>query len=192
VAKVTARLASQNRHKLNELRAALPGWQLESLAADAWPEETGTSYAENALIKARFGRSEAASSDWVLGEDSGIEAEALGGAPGLNSARWAPGLDHADALLDRLAGEPNRRARMVTELVALSPLGEEFRGRGVLEGTVATARRGRGGFGYDPIFVPDGYDRTVAELGDAWKRDHSHRARAAQALLVAIGERALT
>ena len=122
----------------------------------------------------------------MLGEDSGIESDALDGAPGLHSARWAPQGDQADALLERLAGEQNRRARMVTEIVALAPGGDEVHARGVLEGELATERRGNSGFGYDPIFIPDGYDRTVAELGDEWKRVHSHRARAAQALLDAL------
>ena len=81
---------------------------------------------------------------------------------------------------------------MITELVALSPAGEEFRGRGVLEGEIADARRGEGGFGYDPIFVPAGDDRTVAEIGDAWKRRNSHRARAALALAAAIDAAAVT
>jgi XTP/dITP diphosphohydrolase len=184
-----ALLASQNVHKLEELRQALPGWELHALEAGAWPEETGETYYENALIKARFARERAGSEEWALGEDSGIEAVALGGAPGLHSARWAPGLDGADALLDRLAGEPERRARMVTELVALAPDGEELRGFGVLEGELATERRGSGGFGYDPIFIPVGDTRTVAEIGDAWKRVNSHRARAAQALLAAIEAR---
>ena len=175
-------LASQNRHKLEELRDALSGWELEALEADRWPEETGETYYENALIKARFGRRLADAKMWVLGEDSGIECVALDGAPGLHSARWAPGLDQADALLARLDGEPMRRARMVTELVALSPSGEELRGVGVLEGELATERRGSGGFGYDPIFIPDGQTRTVAEIGDDWKRRNSHRARAAHAL----------
>ena len=122
----------------------------------------------------------------MLGEDSGIECAALDGAPGLHSARWAPGRDQADALLERLAGEPSARARMVTELVAIAPDGRELRGSGVLEGRLATERRGEGGFGYDPIFVPDGDTQTVAELGDDWKRRNSHRARAAQALEAAI------
>ncbi len=181
-----ATLASGNRHKLEELREALPDWEIEPLAADEWPEETGETYYENALIKARFGRERAAAERWVLGEDSGIEADALDGAPGLHSARWAPGLDQADALLDRLAGEKERGARMVTELVAIAPDGRELRGSGVLEGDLATERRGEGGFGYDPIFIPAGDTRTVAELGDAWKRRNSHRARAAQALEAVI------
>ena len=179
-------LASQNAHKLDELREGLPGWQLDALAADGWPAETGETYEENARIKARFGRALAPANVWVLGEDSGIESDALDGAPGLHSARWAPQGDQADALLERLAGEQNRRARMVTEIVALAPGGDEVHVRGVLEGELATERRGNSGFGYDPIFIPDGYDRTVAELGDDWKRVHSHRARAAQALLDAL------
>ena len=182
-------LASQNRHKLEELRSSLPGWELDTLEAKDWPEETGETYYENALIKARFGREHADPAVWVLGEDSGIEAAALDGAPGLHSARWAPGLDQADALLDRLAGESERRARMVTELVALAPDGEELRGFGVLEGELATERRGAAGFGYDPIFIPAGDTRTVAEIGDEWKRLNSHRARAAQALVAAIEAR---
>jgi XTP/dITP diphosphohydrolase len=186
---VKAILASQNRHKLEELRSSLPGWELGTFEADAWPEETGETYFENALIKARFGRVHADPGSWVLGEDSGIEAVALDGAPGLHSARWAPGLDQADALLDRLAGEPERRARMVTELVAISPDGETVRGSGVLEGELATERRGSSGFGYDPIFIPAGDTRTVAEIGDEWKRLNSHRARAAQALVAAIEAR---
>jgi XTP/dITP diphosphohydrolase len=178
-------LASQNAHKLAELRDGLRGWELEPLAAGVYPEETGQTYAENARIKARFGRAQAPPDVWVLGEDSGIECDALDGGPGLHSARWAPSGDQADALLERLADEPNRRARMVTEIVALDPAGREVHVRGILEGALATERRGSGGFGYDPIFIPDGSDRTVAELGDEWKREHSHRARAAQALLAA-------
>ena len=181
-----ARLASQNANKLAELRAALPDWRIEPLAADGWPEETGETYEENARLKARFGLALAEPGEWVLGEDSGIECDALGGEPGLRSARWAPRGDQADSLLERLGDEPNRRARMVAELVAFSPDGEELRGSGVLEGAIADERRGTGGFGYDPIFVPDGETRTVAELGDEWKRAHSHRGRAAAALADAV------
>ena len=182
---IRALLASQNAHKLAELRDALPRWRLDALEADDWPPETGQTYEENARIKAEFGRAHAPADVWVLGEDSGIECEALDGGPGLRSARWAPRGDQADALLERLAGERNRRARMVTEIVALGPAGERHV-RGALEGELARERRGCSGFGYDPIFIPDGYDRTVAELGDEWKRANSHRARAAQALAEAF------
>jgi XTP/dITP diphosphohydrolase len=179
-------LASQNANKLAELREGLPGWEIEPLDAGDWPPETGESYEENARLKARFGREHAPRDAWVLGEDSGIECDALDGGPGLRSARWSPGRDQADALLERLAGERNRRARMVAEIVALAPSGEELIVRGVLDGELATERRGDTGFGYDPIFIPAGYGLTVAELGDEWKRAHSHRARAAQALLEAL------
>jgi XTP/dITP diphosphohydrolase len=182
VAPLRARLASGNAHKLEELRAALPDWELELLQTDrAFPEETGTSYYENARGKAAFGREQAAGDEWVLGEDSGIEVTALGGAPGIASARWAE--DGVTELLERLTGAADRRARYVCELVGLGPGGEERRGTGVLEGTIATGRRGEEGFGYDPIFVPAGHERTVAELGNEWKRTSSHRARAARALL---------
>jgi XTP/dITP diphosphohydrolase len=178
LARLSARLASANPHKLEELRAALPGWELELLDAGGFPPEDGTTYYENARAKAAFGRTRA--HDWVLGEDSGIEVEALDGRPGIESARWAE--DGVAALLAALEGVEDRRARYVCELVAISPQGEESRGTGILEGTVASEPRGSEGFGYDPIFVPKGQTKTVAELGNAWKRENSHRARAARAL----------
>src|SRR6185503_1997689 len=101
----------------------LPGWELELLPVDV--EETGATYDENARLKARAGRGQASAGEWVLGEDSGIECDALGGGPGVRSARWALPGRQAEALVKRLDGEPNRAARMVTELVALSPDGEE-------------------------------------------------------------------
>jgi XTP/dITP diphosphohydrolase len=177
-------LASGNAHKLEELRAALPGWELELLGRGPLPDETGRTYYENARAKARFGREAAGADAWVLGEDSGIEAVALGGGPGIASARWAA--DGVTELLAQLDGVPDRRARYVCELVALGPAGQELRGSGTLEGTVATGRRGDEGFGYDPIFVPEGEAQTVAELGNAWKRANSHRARAAAALASAL------
>ncbi|MBA2461488.1 MAG: non-canonical purine NTP pyrophosphatase [Actinobacteria bacterium] len=176
-------LCSRNAHKLAELRAALPGWELELLDADAWPEETGSSYYENALAKARFGRELGGRDHWVLGEDSGIEVDALHGGPGIHSSRWS--VRWIEELLERLEGAEDRRARYVCELVGLGPDGEALRGTGVLDGSIATEPRGREGFGYDPIFVPAGASRTVAELGEEWKRANSHRARAARTLLQA-------
>jgi XTP/dITP diphosphohydrolase len=123
----------------------------------------------------------------MLGEDSGIEVTALGGAPGINSARWAD--DPIARLLAELEGVADRRARYVCELVALGPRGEEVRGTGTLEGRIAEAPRGSEGFGYDPIFVPDAEERTVAELGNTWKQRNSHRARAARALTARWAER---
>jgi XTP/dITP diphosphohydrolase len=188
VGRLKAVLASRNAHKARELEQLLPGWTIESLDVEGWPDETGDTYYENALGKARFGRSVGSGETWTIGEDSGIEVEALDGRPGLHSARYAP--EGAPAIakllgeLDGVVGE--RRARYVSELVALAPDGREVRGSGVLEGRIADAPRGDGGFGYDPVFIPDGEERTVAELGDAWKGEHSHRARAARALRDAL------
>jgi XTP/dITP diphosphohydrolase len=181
---VIAKLASQNAHKLEELQAALPDWKVELLGAAEFPPEQRDTYYENARGKAEFGRSVAGPQEWTIGEDSGIELAALGGRPGVQSARWAD--DGVARALDELAGADDRRARYVCELVALSPDGTELRGTGILEGTIAAEPRGNEGFGYDPIFVPDGETQTVAELGNAWKREHSHRARAARALHSAV------
>jgi XTP/dITP diphosphohydrolase len=183
---VRARLCSQNVHKLEELRAALPGWELALLGAADYPPEAAATYEENARAKAVHGRLVGPGDEWMLGEDSGIECEALGGAPGVLSARWAPAATQAAALVERLAGEPDRRARMVAALVAVAPDGREVVGIGILDGTIAHEPRGEGGFGYDPVFVPAGEERTVAELGDRWKRANSHRARAAAAVLSAL------
>jgi XTP/dITP diphosphohydrolase len=183
VGRVRAILCSRNAHKARELERLLPGWRIETLERDDYPPETAGSYYGNARIKADFGRAHAPADVWVLAEDSGIEVAALGGRPGLQSARYAPeGAPAIAKLLGELEGVDDRRARYVSELVALAPDGREFRGTGVFEGRIADAPRGSEGFGYDPVFVPDGEERTVAELGDAYKAEHSHRARSARAL----------
>jgi len=190
---VRATLVSKNAHKAKELAVLLPGWSVDPIAVDELPEETGTTFYENARAKAAFGREVVGAEMWTIGEDSGLEVEGLGGRPGIRSARYA-GLSATDEenvakLLDELDGvaQAGRRARYVSELVCLSPSGEEFRGSGTLEGQIAEARRGSEGFGYDPVFIPDGEERTVAELGDAWKAQRSHRAAAAATLLQAVG-----
>ena len=182
-------LASRNENKLRELRAALPVWEIAPLDAPDEPVEDGMTFLDNARIKARHGRLHAPADSWVAGEDSGIEVAALGGRPGVQSARWAG--DGVARLLLELDGQTDRRARYVSELVVVAPDGTELRGTGILAGVIAEARRGGEGFGYDPIFVPAGETRTVAELGDAWKAEHSHRAQAARSLawtLTHIGE----
>jgi XTP/dITP diphosphohydrolase len=181
---VRARLASGNPHKLVELRRALPGWEIELIEDTAFPSETELTYAENARVKAAHGRADAPADAWVIGEDSGIEAAGLEGRPGIESARWAD--DGVARLLGELVGVPDRRARYVCAIVAIGPKGDDVVVEGTLEGTIATGRRGEEGFGYDPIFVPDGEQLTVAELGDAWKTANSHRARAAAALAAAL------
>jgi XTP/dITP diphosphohydrolase len=178
-------LASRNAHKAKELEVLLPGWQIEPLLADDYPEETGTTYDENALLKAGFAWSRVGG--WTVGEDSGIEVEALGGRPGLYSARYAEeGAPAIAKLLAELRTVEDRRARYVSELVLITPDRTVVRGSGIVEGTIADAPRGSGGFGYDPIFVPDGEHLTVGQLGDGWKNEHSHRARSARALREAL------
>jgi XTP/dITP diphosphohydrolase len=182
-----ALLCSRNPNKAHELERLLPGWTIEPLAADDYPLEDGDTYYANARAKAVFGREAGDPSRWTIGEDSGIEVEGLRGGPGIHTARFGAG-DPVGRLLGELEGVEGdgRRARYVSELVALSPDGAEVRGRGTLEGRIAHAPAGTEGFGYDPVFIPDGEERTVAELGDDWKQQYSHRARAAQALLQAL------
>jgi XTP/dITP diphosphohydrolase len=183
---LAAVLASRNRHKARELEALLPGWTIEPLDLDDYPPETGDTYYDNAAIKARFGREHA--DGWVLAEDSGLEVDALGGRPGVLSARYAPeGAPAVAKLLAELGDAEERAARYVSELVLLAPDGRELRGTGTLAGTIAREPAGSEGFGYDPIFIPDGEALRVAQLGNEWKATHSHRARAAQALLSALG-----
>jgi XTP/dITP diphosphohydrolase len=182
---LTAVLCSRNAHKARELERLLPGWTIEPLDRDDYPEETGATYYENARLKAEFGRAHADGS--VLAEDSGLEVEALGGRPGVHSARYAPeGAPAIAKLLAELGDTQVRGARYVSELVLLLPDGGELRGTGTLEGRIAQEARGSEGFGYDPVFVPDGEERTVAELGNEWKASNSHRSRAARALLAAF------
>ncbi len=173
-------LATGNPHKVTELRLALPGFEIEAFVAPDTPPETGETYLDNARIKARHARLHAPRETWVVADDSGIEVVALGGRPGVESARWAE--DGVAALLAALATEADRRVRFVSVLVAISPDGEEFRGTGMLDGVAADSPRGSEGFGYDPIVIPLGETRTASELGNAWKSEHSHRALAARAL----------
>jgi XTP/dITP diphosphohydrolase len=183
---LAAVLCSRNAHKARELEALLPGWTLEPLDRDGYPPETGDTYYDNALSKARFGREHA--DGWVLAEDSGLSVDALGGRPGVYSARYAPeGAPAIAKLLGELEGVEDRRAHYVSELVLLAPDGRELRGTGALLGRIANEPHGSEGFGYDPIFSPNGEERTVAELGNEWKAEHSHRAQAARALLSALG-----
>ena len=184
---IRATLCSRNAHKARELEALLPGWTIAPLDRDDYPPETGATYFDNARIKAEFGRRH--STGWVIAEDSGIEVDALGGRPGVHSARYAPeGAPAIAKLLADLGDTEERAARYTSELFLLTPDGTEYRGTGTLAGRIATEPTGTEGFGYDPVFVPDGEERTVAELGDAWKALNSHRARAAQALLRALAD----
>ena len=181
MAPLNATVCSANPHKLEEFEVLFPDWELDLLEGVEFPAENGATYLENARIKARHGRAVGSAGRWMLADDSGIELAALGGAPGVVTARWAEGR-HVERALAAVAGR-DRQARYVCELVALSPDGRELRGRGELAGTIAEEAAGSEGFGFDPVFIPVGETRTVAELGDAWKAGHSHRAVAARALL---------
>lgn len=191
-----ATLVSGNAHKARELERLLPGWEIDPIDTVELPDETGATFYENARAKAGFGREVGDPDRWMIGEDSGVEVAGLDGRPGIRSARFA-GEDATDQqnvarLLEELADVEGagRRARYVSELVCVGPLGQELRGTGTLEGRIAAAPRGSGGFGYDPVFVPDGEERTVAELGDGWKARRSHRAAAVADLLEAVGSAA--
>jgi len=180
-------LASGNAHKAVELARVLPGWDVQAYAGEL-PEETGDTFAANALLKARHVFAATGGRDWVLADDSGIEAAALGGIPGVRSARYA-GEDATDEenlakLLEALRDvEPERRTARYRCVAALAwPDGREVWAEGTCEGVIVLERRGDGGFGYDPSFVPDGGTETMAELTDEEKDAISHRGRAFRSL----------
>ena len=178
-------LATRNDHKLREFERLLPEIELDPLPDSApTPEETGDTYAENALIKARSAAQ--ATNRPAFADDSGIEAEALGWRPGVRTARFA-GPDATDEQnLTKLNNEApaGTRARYVCVIAHVTPEGEEQLFEGRCEGTLAPSPRGHGGFGYDPLFIADRTPgRTMAELGDDEKDAISHRGAAARELL---------
>jgi XTP/dITP diphosphohydrolase len=211
-----AMLCTGNVHKVTELQQLLPHWQLHSMpAGTVLPEETGATLLDNARIKAFGGRELIAQGavqlettalsgpaalplppappyraalPWVIADDSGLCVDALNGAPGVHSARFAgpsaTDADNVNALLERLAAcsDHGIAARFECVLVAVSPSGDELVATGQVHGHIITSPRGTTGFGYDPIFVPDGSNKTFAELGPAVKDSMSHRARAAASL----------
>ena len=179
-------LATRNAHKLREFARLLPAVALDPLPDGAHtPPEDGDSYAENALIKARA--ADAATGRPAIADDSGIESEALDWLPGVRTARFA-GEHASDAEnLAKLAAEApaGSRLRYVCVIAHVDAEGSEQLFEGTTDGRVANAPRGEGGFGYDPLFVPDDGPtdgRTMAELSDAEKDAISHRGRAARAL----------
>jgi XTP/dITP diphosphohydrolase len=179
-------LASRNQHKLRELSRVLTDFEFLALPDGAeLPPETGKTFAENALIKARAAHE--ITGEAAIADDSGIEAAALGGAPGVRSARFA-GEDASDEenlalILERLQGRGDRRVAYVCALAYVAS-GEEEVFHGSCEGRLAHEPRGAGGFGYDPAFVPEAVadDRTMAELDPEEKDAISHRGRAARKL----------
>ena len=183
-------VASGNRHKLGEISALLRSLPvtLEPLPADVvLPPEDGATLLANARIKARAAA--AATRQIALADDTGLEVDALGGEPGVYTARYAgedATFDDNNRLLlrnlERIHGV-NRRARFRCVFVLASTEGKEVSAEGRLEGFIADAPRGTAGFGYDPIFVPEGTGRTLAELSAEEKNALSHRGRAAAALV---------
>ena len=182
----TLLLGTRNLGKIREITSILEdsGWSFSSPQDNVeTPPEDGKTFTDNATAKARFYAT--ASGLWALADDSGLEVDALGGAPGVYSARYA-GDNASDAdrralLLSELAqvSEKDRRARFVSVVVIASADGTVLNvSEGICEGTITFAPRGNGGFGYDPLFVPDGYSQTFAELPETLKNRISHRARA--------------
>lgn len=184
-------VASKNPDKVFEIEEVLTATGLvdEIVGGLEWPdvEETGESLEANALLKARFVM-EAVGLPTVA-DDTGLEVRALGGAPGVKTARYAgPDATYAenvDLLLRELAGRDDRSARFVTVIALAMPDGVELAVEGALEGVIAREPRGRGGFGYDPVFEVDGM--TLSEMGVEVKNKLSHRARAIRSLAAALG-----
>ena len=177
--------ATNNAHKLEEVAAILgDGYEVLSLreiGCDADIPETADTFAGNALQKAQYVKQHYGYD--CFADDSGLEVDALNGAPGVYSARYSGGGSEAnmDKLLHNLMGKSERSAQFRTVIALL--IGEETQlFEGVVRGAIIEERRGEGGFGYDPIFVPEGYEHTFAELGSEVKNRISHRAKAVELL----------
>jgi len=180
-------LASNNAKKLRELKAILSDMDVELLSqreagCDFEVDETGTTFAENAFLKAEAVFK--ATGEAVIADDSGLMVEALNGEPGVYSARYAPGGHEAtdkekyEYLLSKMKGVEHRAAKFVTSICCMLPDGEIIRTVGECHGEILPSPHGEGGFGYDPVFKPEGYDTSMAVLGAEVKNQISHRANA--------------
>jgi XTP/dITP diphosphohydrolase len=188
-------VSTTNQGKLGEFRLVM-GDKVEihsvsELGFYAAPKETGTTFADNARIKARTLKA-IKPGTWVVADDSGLEVEGLGGLPGVHSARYA-GEKASDSenvaklvKMLQIRSPGNRAAQFRCTLVAFDPGGSEHVIDGIVKGTIALQARGKTGFGYDPVFIPEGHDKTFAELGLAVKNQISHRAKAIRELLTLI------
>ena len=184
-------LASHNAGKIKELRAILEprGIALKSAADLALPEpeETESTFEGNAALKARAACE--ATGLVCLADDSGLAVDALDGAPGIYSARWAGEPRDFDRAMqrvhDELGGNPDRTARFVSVIALARPDGSIVHYRGEVTGEIVWPPRGTGGFGYDPVFQPEGESRTFGEMEPAEKQALSHRARALEAMIAA-------
>ncbi len=188
-------LATTNQGKIAEIKAVLGDADIEWVTAgpgSGWPkvEETGATFFDNATAKAK------ALAEHLnmpaLADDSGLEVEALGGRPGIHSARYAgpraADADNVAKLLGELSDVPaaGRGARFVAVVVLARPDGSQVSATGTCPGAITDGPRGHGGFGYDPVFLPDGYEKTMAELTPEEKNSLSHRGRALRALKVEL------
>lgn len=184
-------LATGNPGKVRELSEILRGAEIVGAPEGFDPAETGTTLFQNALIKARALRRLDRSDAFVVADDTGLSVRALGGRPGVFSARYAgPDATYEDnclRLLQEMEDATDRSASFVSVLVALSSGDEMLVACGTCPGTIAPAQRGSGGFGYDPVFLPGGGDRSMAEMDLAEKNAISHRGKAARRLARMLG-----
>ena len=190
--------ASNNAHKLAEVRAMMPeGITVLSLSEIGFEDEideTGTTLEENSRIKADavcqwlMANGQWRKVDGVFADDTGLEIDALGGKPGVYTARWAgePAANRKKALAE-LKDKTDRSAQFRTVITLIKANGERLAVSGIVRGRIAEEEYGQGGFGYDPVFIPEGYDKTFGELPAEVKNSISHRARALQALIKVIG-----
>lgn len=187
-------LATGNLDKVAEFEALWPGTDVEAAPEGFSPEETGVTMLQNAWIKAAALRGEVSADAVVVADDSGLVVHALGGRPGVFSARYAgPDATYEDncrRLLDELEGHDDRRAAFVCVLVGLRADGGMLVAAGCCPGAIGQAMRGDRGFGYDPVFIPEGDDRSMAEMGRDEKAAISHRGRAARRMSSLLGQAA--
>ena len=184
-------LATGNRDKAAELTDLLGGAEVSTAPEGFDAEETGTTLFQNALIKAQALRAADRSDATVVGDDSGLHVHALGGRPGVFSSRYAgpeaTDDDNCRRLLEELEGAEDRSAAFACVLVALPSAGGMLIACGTCPGQIPEAQRGAGGFGYDPVFVPRGGERSMAEMTAAEKHAISHRGRAGRRLAALLG-----
>ena len=175
--------ASQNEHKIKEVNEITNPFKVMASAPSAGfnPEENAQTFEENSLIKAKEAvRVEVNNRKYFLADDSGLEIEALNNEPGIYSARYADTPKaRIQKVLDNLQGVTNRKARFVCAMTLLDENGEVlYKTKGICKGKIALEPKGENGFGYDPIFIPEGYDVSMAELSEETKNLISHRGRA--------------
>lgn len=181
-------VATHNSHKIREISEILSGWEILPDDPEG-AEETAEDFRGNALIKVRA-IAEKHRGDWCMADDSGLEVAALGGEPGVRSARYAGEPSNTPAnnalLLRNLVGKTDRTANFTCAIALVSPEGEEFTVEGKCFGKISETPSGAAGFGYDPLFVPEGYERSFAELSAEEKNAISHRGRALAAAVAVM------